>query len=193
MIDIQLQCKFSKISYFRSLKKTVPWPSGQAEVCKTFHSSSNLLGTSRGLLKCNPFVFMKYSQVIGIIASLSIIGICYMPWVFIPQLNITLSGVNVYVSKNLYLGKPIKFYLFFLCIMIIFFALPKIWVKRTNVFLGAIVLGYSIYNYLLYTLCREGVCPEKKTGIYLLVISALIVQLMTLFPKITISGEKVKG
>ena len=130
---------------------------------------------------------MKYSQVIGIIASLSIIGICYMPWVFIPELDITLSGVNGYVNENLYLGKPIKFYLVFLFIMIIFFALPKIWAKRTNVFLGAIVLGYSIYNYLLFTLCREGACPEKEMGIYLLVVSALIVQFMTFFPKMTIS------
>jgi len=110
-----------------------------------------------------------------------------MPWVFVPGPNIILSGVNGYVSETLYFGKPIKFYLFFLCIMIIFFALPKIWAKRTNVFLGAIVLGYSIYNYLLFTLCREGACPEKEMGIYLLLVSALIVQFMTFFPKMTIS------
>ncbi len=113
-----------------------------------------------------------------------------MPWVFIPGPNVTLSGVNGYVSENLYLGKPVKFYLLFLGIMIIFFALPKIWVKRTNVFLGAIVLGYSIYNYLLFTLCREGICPEKKKGIYLLLMGALIVQLMTFLPKITIREEE---
>jgi hypothetical protein len=133
---------------------------------------------------------MKYSQAIGIIAALSIIGICYMPWVFVPGPNVILSGVNGHVSEILYFGKPIKFYLFFLCIMIIFFVLPKIWAKRTNVFLGAIVLGYSIYNYLLFSLCREGVCPEKKKGIYLLLASALIVQLMALFPKITIPDKK---
>jgi hypothetical protein len=133
---------------------------------------------------------MKYSQIIGIIAALSIIGICYLPWVFIEGQNITLSGVNGYVSKNLYLGKPIIFYLLFLSIMIIFFMLPKIWAKRTNVFLGAIVLGYSIYNYLLFTLCREGECPEKKNGIYLLLVSALIVQFMTFFPKIALPEEK---
>jgi len=133
---------------------------------------------------------MKYSQAIGIIAALSIIGICYMPWVFVPGPNVILSGVNGHVSETLYFGKPIKFYLFFLCFMVIFFVLPKIWAKRTNVFLGAIVLGYSIYNYLLFTLCREGVCPEKKKGIYLLLASALIVQLMTLFPKITILDKK---
>jgi hypothetical protein len=133
---------------------------------------------------------MKYSQMIGIIAALSIFGICYMPWVFVPGPNVTLSGVNGYVSENLYFGKPIKFYLFFLCIMIIFFALPKVWAKRVNIFLGAIVLGYSIYNYLLFTLCREGVCPEKKKGIYLLLVSAVIVQLMTFFPKITIPDKK---
>jgi len=113
-----------------------------------------------------------------------------MPWVFVPGLNITLSGVNGYVSENLYLGKPLIFYLIFLTIMIIFFVLPKIWAKRINVFLGAIVLGYSIYNYLLFTLCREGVCPEKKKGIYLLLVSALIVQMMTFFPKINISDKK---
>jgi len=133
---------------------------------------------------------MKYSQIIGIIAALSIIGICYLPWIFISEKNITLSGVNGYVSENLYLGKPIVFYLLFLSIMIIFFLLPKIWAKRINVFLGAIVLGYSIYNYLLFTLCRGGVCPEKKTGIYLLLVSALLVQFMTFFPKITINEEK---
>jgi len=133
--------------------------------------------------------FMKYSQVIGIIAALSVIAICYMPWVFIPGPNITLSGVNGYVSENLYMGKPVKFYLFFLGIMIIFFILPKIWAKRTNVFLAAIVLGYSIYNYLLFTLCREGVCPEKKNSIYLLLVSASIIQLMTFFPKMSVTEE----
>ncbi len=133
---------------------------------------------------------MKYSQLIGVAAALALIGVCYMPWCFIPSVNITLSGVNGYVSTDLYLGKPLTLYSFLVPVMILFFLLPKIWAKRTNVFLGLIVLGYSLYNFLLFSTCRDGICPEKKAGIYLLLVTAFIIQLMTFFPKIKLPEEK---
>ena len=133
---------------------------------------------------------MKYSQPIGITAALALIAACFMPWCFIPSVNITLSGVNGFVSKDLYLGKPLLLYSFLLPVMILFFLLPRIWAKRTNVFIGLIVLGYSFYNFLLFSACREGTCPEKKTGIYLFLVSALIVQLMTFFPRLKLPEEK---
>ena len=132
---------------------------------------------------------MKYSQLIGVAAALALIGICFMPWCFIPSVNITLSGVNGHVSDDLYYGKPVLLFSILLTVMVLFFLLPKIWAKRTNVYIGLIVLGYAIYNYLLFSVCREGVCPEKKAGLYLMLIAAIVIQIMTFLPKIKLPRD----
>ncbi len=44
--EIIFNKKTKKFLFLQSLLKKVPWPSGQAEVCKTLYSGSNPLGTS---------------------------------------------------------------------------------------------------------------------------------------------------
>ena len=129
---------------------------------------------------------MKYSQLAGIVACLSLLGICYLPWIYIPTVQVTLSGVQGHVTADLYYGKPFLLFSILSIVMILFFALPKIWAKRTNIYIGLIVLGYAIYNFLLFSMCREGVCPEKKTGLYLMPLAAVIIQVMTFLPKINV-------
>ena len=69
------------------------------------------------------------------------------------------------------------------------FLLPKIWAKRTNLFIAALGLAWSIRNFLLVTSCLMGECPEKKAGIFLLLLCAALVLLMTLFPKIELKRQ----
>jgi uncharacterized membrane protein YuzA (DUF378 family) len=131
--------------------------------------------------------YMKYSQQIGFIAALALIGICFLPWSFIHSQQITVSGVSAVGTSY---GKPGLVNIFFSSVMILFFLLPKIWAKRTNVFISAFNLAWAIRNYILVSTCMFGECPEKKPALYALVALAAIMQLMTFFPTVNIEKKK---
>ncbi len=130
---------------------------------------------------------MKYSQSAGIIAGVFLIGICYLPWSFVAAENITVYGMN---AAGTDFGRPGLLNIIFNFIIITFFFIPKVWAKRINVFVAGLNMAWSIRNYFLVTTCMMGDCPQKKSGIYLLLILSLIVLLMTLFPKMEITEEK---
>ncbi|MEP6846156.1 MAG: hypothetical protein ABI861_09135 [Panacibacter sp.] len=131
---------------------------------------------------------MKHSQLIGIIAVLVLFGICFMPWIFIASQNITVTGFQ---SAGTSFGKPGYLNVVLSSVCLILFALPKIWAKRTNVFIAAINLAWAFRNYLLLNTCLLGECPEKKAGLYLLLLASGIIQVMALLPKLNIqtTGE----
>ena len=130
---------------------------------------------------------MKHSQLIGIIAVFVLIGICFMPWTFIASQNITVTGFS---SAGTSFGKPGYLNVVLSVVCLIFFSIPKIWAKRTNVFIAAINLAWAFRNYLLLSGCLLGECPEKKTGLYLLLLAAGIIQVMALLPKMNVEGDK---
>ncbi len=124
---------------------------------------------------------MKYTQTIGIIASLVVLLCSFLPWSIVVSEQITISGFD---TKGTRFGKPGLFLNFFTIISIILFLIPAIWAKRTNIFIGAIVFSWSIRNYILVSTCLMGECPEKQPALYALVIASGIVMLMTLLPKL---------
>ena len=126
---------------------------------------------------------MKYSQPIGIVAAIGLIVCCFLPWVFISSYNITISGMN----SNTNYGKPGLLSLIFAAINIIFFALNKIWAKRANLFVGTLSLAWSIKNLIVLSSCTMGDCPDVKAGLYLQLMSTILVFLMILFPKIKLN------
>ncbi|MDB5230845.1 MAG: hypothetical protein JWN76_1650 [Chitinophagaceae bacterium] len=126
---------------------------------------------------------MKYSQYIGIICCLALVGSCFLPWSDIPDLNTRLSGVNGYISPVLDYGKQVYAHTFFIVLLITGFLIKILWVKRANIFISAVNLSLSVKNFILFSLCREGICPERKIGLYLLILFAVLIQLMTLFVK----------
>lgn len=132
---------------------------------------------------------MKYSNYIGVFASLAIIAVCFAPWVFIPSLNLTLNGIHGRVNEELDFGKQVISHSFFAILMIVLFITPRIWAKRTNVFLGAMQMGWSIKNFLILTGCRLGECPEKRWGIFTLLILSVVILLMALFPKVDLKED----
>ena len=129
---------------------------------------------------------MKYSQYIGIVVAIALVVICTLPWVYIPSLQIYLMGINGKASAELNFGSQIKSHGFLATIMIICFFVSKIWSKRLNVFLGAVNLSWAFKNFLIFTMCRGGECPEKQPAIYLLVVFAAIMFIMTLLPKLDV-------
>jgi hypothetical protein len=132
---------------------------------------------------------MKHSQLIGIIAVLALIGICFMPWTFIASKNIIVTGFS---AEGTSFGKPGYLNVILSSVCLILFIIPKIWAKRTNVFIAAINLAWAFRNYLLLSSCLLGECPEKKAGLYLLLLAAIVIQAMALLPKINVEATNKK-
>jgi len=129
---------------------------------------------------------MKYSQYIGIVAGIALVIVCTMPWVYIPSLQVFLTGINGKASVELNFGSQIKSHGFLSTIMIICFFVHKIWAKRVNVFLGAVNLAWAFKNFLIFSMCRGGECPEKQVALYLLVFFAAVMFVMSLLPKLEV-------
>lgn len=86
-------------------------------------------------------------------------------------------------------GKPGLFNMVMCIMMIILFVIPAIWSKRTNIFIAALNLAWAFRNYLLISTCMMGECPEKKPALFGLVGLALVIQVMTLMPKVDMSAK----
>ena len=130
---------------------------------------------------------MKYSQWIGIVAALLLIGACYLPWAYFPDLHKAFTG---FFSENNAYGRPGKIFIFFSGIAIILFLIPRIWAKRTNIFIGAIILAFAIKSYILYTACYRGICPEKRAGIFLVLLGAVLIVAAAVSPNVQLKEKK---
>lgn len=130
---------------------------------------------------------MKHSQTIGIIATILLVALCFLPWIYIPSQQITVSG---FASEGTRFGKPGLFHTVLSVLMLGGFLLPAIWAKRTNVFLAALNLAWSFRNYLLLSACLMGECPEKKPALYGIFAVSLVIQVMSLLPKMNLPAKK---
>ena len=129
------------------------------------------------------FSTMKHSQLAGICAVVAMAVICFIPWAYLPERNLTVSGME---TGNTMFGKPGLMHLILGAAMVVFFLLKKIWAKRANVFVAAANIAWSFRNYTLFTTCFMGECPHIKAGIYMLIIACFLIQIMTFLPKIDV-------
>jgi hypothetical protein len=132
---------------------------------------------------------MKYSGIIGIIATAALIFSCTLTWITVPGFPIRISG---FASEGLTLfGRPGKLHLFFGVIAAAMFLIPRLWAKRINVFVCAINLAWALANfYRIGVLCRNGDCPQRHAGIYLLLVSAMVMFVMCLLPKLEVKAKR---
>ncbi|MCC6288925.1 MAG: hypothetical protein IT249_13665 [Chitinophagaceae bacterium] len=130
---------------------------------------------------------MKYSQWIGIAAALMVIIASYLPWMEIPALQKIVTGMD---NAGTNLGKPAKLHLIFAVTAIVFFLIPKVWAKRTNLIFCALGIAWAVRNFLLYARCEMGTCPERKYGLYIVLCGSVVMLLMALFPDLKIVEKK---
>lgn len=131
---------------------------------------------------------MKYTNYIGVFAALLLAVACYLPWAYYPDLDKTFNG---FFSEQGRYGRPGRAIIVMDAICVLLFLLPKIWAKRLNIVIVAMVLAFCVRNYLLFTSCYRGICPEKKIGIYFIVISSLIMMVSSMLPHMKLKeGEK---
>ena len=130
---------------------------------------------------------MKYSNLIGIIAAIVLIVACFIPWAYYPDINKNFTG---FFSEGNNYGKPGKVIIFFSVISIAFFIIPKIWAKRANILVAATTIAYCIKCYILFTSCYSGICPEKKVGIFLILIFSILMMIAAVSPDLKLKNDK---
>jgi len=129
---------------------------------------------------------MKYSSWLGFLAVLLLIGSCFLPWAYYPDIDKTFTGF--FSESNAY-GKPGKALVFLGAISAILFLLPRIWAKRFNLLVSVLIFAYSIKTWILFTSCYRGICPEKKAGIFLVVAASLIIIISAVLPDLRLKDE----
>ena len=132
---------------------------------------------------------MKHSQKIGIAAIVVLLGACFLPWAFYPDLNKAFTG---FFSEGNSYGRPGRTFVVLGIVAIVFFLLPKVWAKRWNLLIAALILSYAIKSFILFSGCYHGICPQKKIGIWLMLIASIVTMLMAVFPDTNLSGSQKK-
>jgi len=130
---------------------------------------------------------MKYSQWIGIVAACILVVSCFMPWTFHPDLQKNFTGF--FSEDNIY-GKPGKVFVVLSMVASSFFLLAKVWAKRWNLVITAILVAYAIKSFILFSGCYGGICPQKKEGLWMMLISSVVMLLMAVFPDVKLSEKQ---
>ena len=132
-------------------------------------------------------MFVKYLHWFGIVACITLIISCFLPWVHFVDINQQFTGFYSY--KNFY-GKPGKFLVLLAAISLAFILLPKVWAKRTNLFLSALAVAYGIKSFVLFSSCYNNYCPQKLFGIYLMLACTVVMLISSVFPDLKLKRER---
>jgi hypothetical protein len=132
-------------------------------------------------------MFVKYLHWLGIVACLTLIISCFLPWTYHADLNQSFTG---FYSYDNHYGKPGKFLILFGVIILVFMILPKVWAKRANLFVSAFTVAYAIKTFILFGSCYNNYCPQKLLGLYLMVGSAAVILIASGFPNLKITEKK---
>jgi hypothetical protein len=120
-----------------------------------------------------------YSKWIAVFASVLLIVSCFLPWAYYPDIDKVFTG---FFSENNLYGKPGKWLTVMAVISLLCQFLPNIFYKRANLLLMALNVAYAIKSYIIFASCYHGYCPEKKIGIYLMLIASILLMTAAVFP-----------
>lgn len=133
------------------------------------------------------FFPMRYMKWIGLLAVILLIVSCFLPWVVIHSKAIVVSGID---SEGTNFGRPGYTHFLLSAFFIFFHFIPRLWAKRWNLLIVALNIAWAVRNYFIISMCREGECPEKQTGLWLVMIASTLMLLAALFPDIKLKDEK---
>lgn len=122
----------------------------------------------------------NYSPWVTVLTFILLIICCNIPWAYYPDLGKSFTGLIT--EKNVY-GKPGKFILAIGAMNVICGFIPKLFFKRLNIFISAFNLAYAIKTFIIFAACYHGICPEKKAGLYLILVLTSMMMILSLFPK----------
>jgi len=128
---------------------------------------------------------MKYSNYIGAAAAVALIVVCFVPWVYIGYIKTSITGMS---TGHTNFGRPGALHIILAVLSILLFSILKVWAARVNLFVVTLNFAWSLRNFLLITQCEYGECPEKRAGIYAIILLSSIILLMGLLPKVNLKN-----
>ena len=132
-------------------------------------------------------MYVKYLHWLGIAACLTLITSCFLPWTYHADLNQSFTG---FYSYDNHYGKPGKFLIFFAITVLLLMILPKVWAKRTNLFICGFTLAYAIKTFILFGSCYNNYCPQKLFSLYLMLGCTVVMLIASGFPNAKIADKK---
>jgi hypothetical protein len=124
---------------------------------------------------------MQSIRWLAILTAAIIITACFFTWVSLDKQNYFIGG---FFSSTDRFGQPGIIHVAFCSIIILFLLLNKIWSVRTAFFISAFNVAWAIKNYIVISACSSGVCPEKHTGLYTILIGSILLLMLTPFAQV---------
>ena len=151
------------------------------KLLQRFESASDL---SQNAPDNGAFYMNKYYHYTGLLCCFLLIAACFLPWAHYNNINETFTGFNVKrFSTGNYYGKAGRIITIFTVLIFVLMLVPKLWAKRVNLFLSALLFAYCIRTYFIFTNALFEGEVEKKAGIYLIIIFSLLLLITSVFPK----------
>ena len=129
---------------------------------------------------------MRYMKWIGLMAVVLLVVSCFTPWVFILSKDITISGVD---STGTNFGRPGYIHFVMAGFFIVFHLIQRVWAKRWNLLVVALNIAWAVRNFIIISACEAGECPEKKSGLWLVLLASVLMLVSALFPDIKLDEE----
>ncbi|MES2431502.1 MAG: hypothetical protein V4556_11220 [Bacteroidota bacterium] len=128
----------------------------------------------------------KILHWLGLAACITLIISCFLPWAYYADINTTFTGLFSYDNRY---GRPGKLLILLTTIIFVFMLLPKVWVKRANLFICALCVGYAIKSFILFKACYKAYCPDIKIGLYLMIISSVVMLAAAVLPDLKLEKK----
>jgi hypothetical protein len=122
---------------------------------------------------------MQSVRWLSILTASIIITACFFTWVSVQQKDFFVSGFSS--SANSSFGQPGIFHLAFCSIYIFLALLNKIWSIRTAFFISAFNIAWAVRNFVVISACNGGLCPEKHTALYVILLGSILLAILTSF------------
>ena len=133
---------------------------------------------------------MKYYKLTGFLACLLLAISCFLPWAYYPDLHKSFTG---FISEQNMYGRPGKVFIFFAISSLALIFINKIWAKRTLIFFAALNIGYLLKTYVIFTSCYNTYCPQKQYGLYLLILSSVVLMIVSFLPDLKLLKADESG
>ena len=131
----------------------------------------------------------------GLTACVLLIISCFMPWAYFADPHIVNESERTFTGFYSYgnnYGRPGKLLVMIGIVVMILMLLPKIWAKRTNLFVCALAVGYAVKTYILFVSCYNAYCPEKRAGIFIMLTATIVMLIASVFPKLQLKPADTK-
>jgi hypothetical protein len=122
----------------------------------------------------------NYSRWISLGALALLALACTLPWAYYPDLGKHFTGF--FSEQNRY-GKPAYLLLTLGTLSTLMAFLMSTSAKFTGLLAAGLNFAYAIKTIFSFGMCYLAICPEKKLGIWLMLLSAALLLVASMFPR----------